>query len=155
MGGRKDLVLRNWKHGATGHRFFETYRHMITRCHNTKSKDYIRYGGRGIYVCEEWRKDVWIFLNWCDNKNPEIGLTLDRVNNDGPYCEENCTFSTKKEQLRNTRLSIHVDTEDGRMHLIDAVNHFGLVKYQTAISRIRRHGWDPISAVTIPANIRR
>jgi hypothetical protein len=153
--GRKNpaMALRNFKHGGTGHRFFETYRHMIARCHNPRSKDYPRYGGRGIFVCDEWRLDVWAFLRWGDAKNPPAGLTLDRENNDGPYSPENCTFSTAKEQLRNTRLSIFVLIDGKQVHLIEAVEHFGVVKYQTAWSRIKRRGWDPLSAVSIAANI--
>jgi hypothetical protein len=118
MGGgrqRPDVGLRNFKHGATGHRFFETWRNMLDRCYDASCKDYVRYGARGIYVCDEWKLDVWAFWNWCDGINPAPGLTLDRSNNNGPYSPGNCAFTTKAKQSRNTIRTIFVDIE-GRIH---------------------------------------
>jgi len=79
--------------------------HMIARCENPKNKDYQRYGGRGIEVCPEWY-DKELFLDFCLNTGWKPGLELDRINNDGNYCPENCRFVTRTENNRNSSCTI-------------------------------------------------
>lgn len=73
------------------------------RCNNSNDKGYKNYGGRGIKICEQW-KDFINFLEDMGNK-PE-GMSIDRIDNDGDYCKENCKWSTTKEQIRNRRNTI-------------------------------------------------
>lgn len=86
---------------------FNRWRGMIERCYYPKHKDYHRYGGRGITVCEEWRGHPKNFINWVENEsNWEDGknLSLDRIDYNKGYSPENCRFVTPSEQALNKDL---------------------------------------------------
>ena len=95
--------LRGDAHGLTSHKFYNTWKHMVDRCTNPNHKAYKDYGARGITVCEEW-VDVRNFITWAEETYPHIeGISLDRIDNDGGYSPENCTWSDKTTQCINQR----------------------------------------------------
>lgn len=73
---------------------------MLRRCTNPDHPRYADWGGRGITVCERWRK-FENFLEDMGEKPP--GMTLDRRDNDGPYDPENCHWVKPAVQSRNKR----------------------------------------------------
>lgn len=74
---------------------------MKDRCYNTANKSFKDYGGRGIFIVPEWL-EFRTFLTWCESTY-ESGKTIDRINNDGPYGPTNCKWSTRSEQVENSR----------------------------------------------------
>lgn len=99
--------LRN-SYGCSQERLYSVYNGMISRCYNKNHPGYKNWGGRGIAVCDEWRNDYQAFKRWAlkagydENKDRKY-QTLDRINNDGNYCPENCRWATQSEQNRNQR----------------------------------------------------
>lgn len=76
---------------------------MLRRCYNTEDKDYQRYGGRGLAVCELWRCSPIQFVRWAKANGWKKGLRLDRTNNNLSYSPANCRWTTQSVQVRNTK----------------------------------------------------
>jgi len=76
---------------------------MVMRCTNPNWINYKDYGGRGIKVCDRWRK----LAAFIEDMEPTFveGLWLDRKENSGNYCPENCKWSTVLDQQNNKRTS--------------------------------------------------
>ena len=78
---------------------YKSWANMKTRCNNSNYNQYHRYGGRGITYCDKWKTFKGFYEDM--GSDFKIGSQLDRVDNNGNYCKENCKWSTPTEQCNN------------------------------------------------------
>ena len=145
---RVDRCKTNFtKHGLEHTRLYGIWSDMRLRCYDEKNIAYHRYGGRGITICDEWKNDVKAFYDWAMANGYKDSLTIDRIDNDGNYCPENCRWVTRKEQ-NNNRRDNHKLTFNGKTQSIpEWAEELGLT-YGGLYDRLYR-GW-PIEKVLAP-----
>lgn len=125
-------------------RLWYVWRGMKERCRNPRHIGWKRYGGRGIKVCEAWQ-DFDAFRSWALANGYRDDLTIDRIDNDGDYCPENCRWSTFKEQARHTSRSRIIKGKT----LAEWVEITGIPR-SCIVNRIDRANWDIERALTTP-----
>jgi len=91
------------RHGLSKHKLYKVHTSLKGRCFNKNNQSFRYYGGRGITVCKEWKDSFNVFFEWAMSNGWEEGLDLDRKDNDGDYCPENCRFVTRRINLQNKR----------------------------------------------------
>lgn len=99
------------KHGFKHHPLYEVWKNMRSRCYNTRNPDFRYYGGRGVFVCDEWKGDPSCFIGWSISHGWKSGLQIDRINNDKGYSPNNCRFVTPRANCNNRRCTLQIDGE--------------------------------------------
>jgi hypothetical protein len=107
--GKKTIKVALEAHKKYGEyansRLYTIWKSMKERCSDKKNKD---YGGRGITICSEWANNFLAFYNWAMANGYSDDLSIDRMDNDGNYCPENCRWSDKTTQANNTRKNVYI-----------------------------------------------
>lgn len=133
-------------------KIYKKWASIHTRCKSKKCQYFHRYGGRGIRVCDRWND----FVNFKDDmyesylkhvdKYGETNTSLDRIDNDGDYCPENCRWATLKEQANNRCTNVFLEFNGERMTIMEWTKKLG-VKRDLLYSR-RKLGWSTKKILT-------
>lgn len=139
----------NATHGRAKTPEYQAWYAIIQRCCNPNRQDFLRYGGRGITVCDRWRNSFEAFFDDMGER-PSSSHSIERKKNDEGYCKENCKWATPKEQTRNRRSNVLLTLEGRSQCLTDWAIEFGLKK-TTLWRRLNDHGWPLERALREPA----
>lgn len=135
-------------HGMAGTAVYSVYDAMKQRCRNPKNAHYASYGGRGITVCDRWL-GVDGFTNFLADMGPRAhGATLERKDNNGSYCPENCCWADRKTQSRNTRTTVFLTLGELRLPLAAWAERLGIPR--KTLSRRHAAGWTDERVLTTP-----
>lgn len=148
---REATKARSFRHGFSPRNEdrapeYITWSNMIQRCHNPKSSRFSDYGGRGIEVCERWRKS---FISFLEDMGQSHGKEIGRIDNNGNYEPSNCQWETMLQQANNKRNSRFIKFLGEHLTVAEWERKTGL-PYKTIWKRIRL-GWPAERALTEPS----
>ena len=124
---------------------YTVWQGMKARCTNPNNEEYMNYGGRGIKFCTRWEK----FENFLEDMGERPSdMQLDRIDNEGPYCKENCRWATRKEQARNKRTNRKVKLGDEERTISELAEMSG-IGWKTIEGRLNS-GWSVEDAIQTP-----
>lgn len=149
---KRDLLNNhNKSHNLGKTRQYAIWNGVMQRCFNPKRDVYRYYGGRGITCDPRWKKFVNFWEDMKDTYSDE--LTLDRINNDGNYCKENCHWVTMTVQMNNMTSNHYLEIDGVKKSLSDWARKKNM-SINTIYSRIQK-GWSDYDAVCTPPRAKR
>ena len=129
--------IKHIMHGESKTRLYRIWSNLKNRVlpNSAKSKYYF---DRGIGLCEEWKNSFESFRDWSINNGYNDKLTLDRIDNDGNYCPNNCRWVDMKTQANNrsNNIIVYADKESIPFSEICRVLN---IDYKTAYGKVVRH----------------
>lgn len=128
----------NIKHNGCKTRLYKIWKQMRIRCYCKTNPTYRLYGERGITICKEW-DDFAVFRDWALGAGYNDTLSIERIDVNGNYCPENCTWIERRLQAKNTRQSKIYEYNGLKMCHNDWARYLG-IDPSTLTERIRRHG---------------
>lgn len=148
----KHEPAHNRTHGLSKNPLYKRWYQIKMRCYNPSCKSYLNYGARGIKMCDDWKNSVEAFAKWAIENGYKDDLTIERINNDGDYCPENCKWITKSEQPNNRRSCYSITYNGKTQNLAEWCKELGL-NYKFIHNRIHKCGWTFKDAISVPVHV--
>lgn len=148
---KKEHAKRISTHGESKTRLYALWRTMKSRCYGKYYHGYANYGGRGISVCDEWKRNFltfkeWAISNgWSENK-PGKQQSLDIIDTNGNYEPSNCRFVSMKTQENNRRNSLQFNYNGLTFTLLELSQRFNIPRC-TLYDRIVKYGYSIEEAI--------
>lgn len=135
-------LTANRSHKESRTHLYNTWLGMKQRCYDKNTKTYKYYGERGIKVSDEWKNDYTNFAEWARENGYSEDLTIERIDVNGDYSPDNCTWISFEEQMNNRRSSIMIEWNGQTKNLKQWSEELDL-PYRTLNSRYNRDNLRP------------
>lgn len=146
------LIERNTTHNLSRTNFYNIFRGLKNRCENPNVEKFPLYGARGIKCFwksfEEFRDDMYEPYLEHIRKHGRRNTTIDRIDNDGHYCKENCRWTTHVLQQRNRSKNRILEFNGQKKCLAEWAEIVG-IKTGTLHIRLKRN-WSVEKTLTTP-----
>lgn len=136
----------NTTHEKRNTKLYRVWANMKQRCYNKNNPNYKDYGQRGIAVCDEWLTNFQAFYNWAMINGYDDTLTIDRINVNGNYTPDNCSWVDRKQQANNRRSNIVIKFDKYNYNISQWADILNLSQL-TLTSRYRKN-FDVIEMLT-------
>lgn len=133
-------------HGMSKTPEFKAWLHIKERCYGN-SKDAVNYKERGIKVCQRWLDSFENFYADMGDR-PSSNHSIDRINNDGNYCPENCRWATKEQQMLNQRRTLRATHQGETKTLKEWADIVGI--HYNCLRARKLKGWTDEKILTTP-----
>ena len=144
--------VKRWQsrdtHRESHTRLYSIYHNMHKRCEKENAPNYHRYGGDGVFVCDDW-KTYECFSSWAHNNGYEDHLTLDRIDGSKGYSPDNCRWATYREQALNMKSNHYISYNGEELTVCEWADKLG-IKRPTLCARLKKYGWSVERAFTTP-----
>ena len=134
------------KHGMSEDPLYNRFTKIVSRCESPTNPEYKNYGGRGISVCEEWRRNFKAFYEWSMQNGYREDLTIDRIDVNGNYEPNNCRWVDRVAQANNTRSNHFIEYNGERKTIAEWGRKLG-ISYSTLWGRLKKHKWSMDGAI--------
>lgn len=111
-------------HGLSKTPIYNVWSALVQRCINPNDRAWKHYGGRGIKIDPAWLVFSGFYADM--GSTYQHGLSIDRLENDGPYTAKNCVWRATKDQCRNKRSTVFVEIDGSRYPQVDAARVLGI-----------------------------
>ena len=134
-------------HGKSNTKVYLTWQRFRSRCDNKNNNRYYTYGARGITYDDRWRS----FENFYDDMGdpPTSKHSLERIDNNGNYCKDNCRWATHKEQANNRSNTVFVEINGVTKTIMEWCRHNGFNR--ALVTKRLKRGWSMEDAITTPS----
>lgn len=145
------------RHGLKKHPLYSIWCNIKRRCTVPDAPLYYLYGGSGVRICDEWRRDFKAFYDWCIANGWETGLEVDKdfKSKEKPgklYSPETCAIITSKINKRNKRSTDYLTHNGETLSFQEWAERIG-ISYRLFWFRIKKQGWSMEKIIENPAPI--
>ena len=138
----------------SNNRFYKIWMSIKGRCYCRNDTHYNYYGGRGITMCDYWKKFENFIKDMHDSYKEHCDIygeretTIDRIDYNGNYELCNCKWSTYKEQANNKSSNCTIFIDDILYTATECSEKYN-IPYETMRKKIRNGS--PIDDILTPS----
>jgi len=132
--------MANIKHGLTKHPLYKRWKKLKAKCLYEYQDGYSLYGGKGVVMCEDWKKDFNKFFVWAMAHGWTEDKVIALIEGSMIVGPEGCEITTQKKRQQRKSNTKMVEWGGKEYCLRELCDMLGK-NYYTVASRVNTLGW--------------